>query len=93
MISRRRLLTGFVLAWAPLGAAAAQEYKAGKVAKIGYLTASSVGALDAFKQALGEHGYLEGRNIAVEIRSAEGRVERLSPLATELAHLMSMCSW
>ena len=37
MISRRRLLTGFVLAWAPLGAAVAQEYKAGKVYRVGYL--------------------------------------------------------
>jgi hypothetical protein len=37
VISRRRLLTGFVLAWAPLGAAAAQEYKAGKVHRLGLL--------------------------------------------------------
>jgi putative tryptophan/tyrosine transport system substrate-binding protein len=66
---------------------AAEAQPAGKVAKIGYLTGSSVGALDAFKQVLGEHGYIEGRNIAIEIRSAEGIVERLSTLAAELAHL------
>jgi putative tryptophan/tyrosine transport system substrate-binding protein len=66
---------------------AAHAQQAGKVAKIGYLTGSSVGPLDAFNQALGEHGYIEGRHFAIESRSAEGRVERLSPLASELAHL------
>jgi putative ABC transport system substrate-binding protein len=76
-------LTGGLVA-APLAVGA---QPAGKVAKIGYLTGSSVGPLDAFRQALGEHGYIEGQNIAIEIRSAEGRVERLSTLATELAHL------
>ena len=85
-MDRRRFigsLTGGLLA-APL---AAEAQPAGKVAKIGYLTGSSVGALDAFKLALGERGYTEGRSFAIEIRSAEGRVERLSALATELAHL------
>jgi len=38
-----------------------------------------VGALDAFKLVLGEHGYIEGRNIVIEIRSAEGRVRIGSP--------------
>ena len=76
-------LAGGLLA-APL---AAEGQQAAKVAKIAYLTGSSVGPLDAFKLVLGEHGYIEGRNIAIEIRSAEGRVEQLSTLATELAHL------
>jgi ABC-type uncharacterized transport system substrate-binding protein len=86
VIDRRTFLagTGAVLLAAPL---AAEGQQVGKVAKIGYLTASPVGDLDAFKQALVEHGYIEGRNLAIESRSAEGRVERLSPLATELAHL------
>jgi putative ABC transport system substrate-binding protein len=86
MLNRRAFLgtVSVSLLAAPL---AGEAQQAGKVAKIGYLTGSSVGPLDAFKQALGEHGYIEGRNFAIEIRSAEGRVERLSPLATELAHL------
>jgi putative ABC transport system substrate-binding protein len=86
MINRRVFISGITggLLAAPL---AAEAQPAGKVAKIGYLTGSSVGPLDAFKQALGEHGYIEGRNLAIEIRSAEGRVERLSLLAIELAHL------
>jgi putative tryptophan/tyrosine transport system substrate-binding protein len=43
--------------------------------------------LDAFWQGLRDHGYVEGRNILVEYRWAEGKVERLPGLATELAHL------
>jgi ABC-type uncharacterized transport system substrate-binding protein len=86
VIDRRGFLvaTAGALLTAPLAAAA---QPAGKVAKIGYLTGSSVGPLDAFRQALGEHGYIAGQNIAIEIRSAEGIVERLSTLAAELAHL------
>ena len=83
-MDRRAFLAG---AAALLAASRAAEAQQAKVAKIGYLTGSSVGPLDAFKQALGEHGYMEGRNLAIESRSAEGRVERLSPLAAELAHL------
>ena len=85
-MDRRRFLLSS-LAGAIAAPLAAKAQPAGKVAKIGYLTGSSVGALDAFKQGLGEHGYIEGRNIAIEIRSAEGIVERLSTLAAELAHL------
>jgi putative ABC transport system substrate-binding protein len=86
VVDRRRFLSALTgsLLTAPL---AAEAQQAAKVYKIGYLTGSSVGPLDAFKQALGEHGYIEGRNLAIESRSAEGRVEQLSTLATELAHL------
>ena len=41
----------------------------------------------AFSQGLREHGYVEGKNIVVEWRSAEGRPERASKLAEELVHL------
>jgi ABC-type nitrate/sulfonate/bicarbonate transport system substrate-binding protein len=85
MDRRRFLLTSLAGALAAPLAAVAQT--PGKVAKIGYLTGSSLGPLDAFKRALSEHGYIEGRNLAIESRSAEGRVERLSALATELARL------
>jgi hypothetical protein len=60
----------FAVLAAPL---AAETQQAGKVYRIGYLTGSSVGpSLDAFKQTLREHGYIEGRNLAIERRSAEG---------------------
>jgi putative tryptophan/tyrosine transport system substrate-binding protein len=74
-----------------LGAPLAIEAQtAGKVAKIGYLTGSSLGPWVPSMHSSGgwvSTGYIEGRNLAIESRSAEGRVERLSPLATELAHL------
>ena len=90
MISRRRLLTGFVLAWAPLGAAAAQEYKAGKIHRIGFLSPSSSAdpsILDAFREGLREVGYAEGHNITIASRWAEGKYDRLPGLAAQLVGL------
>ena len=42
---------------------------------------------DSFKQGLREHGYVEGQNIILERRHAEGKVERLSELAAELVRV------
>src|SRR5215813_5978915 len=59
-----------------------------KVPRIGFLSgaaASAVaGRLDAFRQGLTELGYVEGKNIAVEYRYADGKAERLPELAAEL---------
>jgi putative ABC transport system substrate-binding protein len=64
---------------------------AGKVYRIGYLNphspATSPGLIDAFRQGLREHGYIEGQNITIEYRWAEERIERLPDLATELVRL------
>ena len=43
--------------------------------------------IKAFQQGLAEIGYFEGKNIAVEYRSAEGRLDRLPALAAELVAL------
>ena len=55
---------------------------------IGYLGAGSPGAfasrLSAFREGLGETGYVEGRNVAMEFRWAEGHHERLPALAADL---------
>ncbi len=94
VISRRRFLTGVAIALAPIGAAAAaQEYKAqqaAKIARIGYLTPDLAAAPhnhEAFRQGLRDLGYVEGRNVMIEYRDAEGKFERLHALAAELVAL------
>jgi ABC-type uncharacterized transport system substrate-binding protein len=79
------IVTGGVLA-APL---AAQALQTGKIARIGYLTISQASApvTEAFRQGLRDLGYVEGRNVVIEYRSAEGKAERLPNLAAELAAL------
>lgn len=62
-----------------------------KVPRIGYLTAVALTAyttrIEAFRQGLREHGYVEGKNIFVEWRSSEGMGERTAALEAELVHL------
>jgi putative ABC transport system substrate-binding protein len=62
-----------------------------KVLRIGFLNASSVSSVatrvEAFLQGLRELGYVEGKNIVVEYRHAEGKQDRLSELAHELVSL------
>ena len=65
--------------------AAAQQPER-KVPRIGYLDFRS-SDLKPFRQGLHELGYEEGRNIAIEYRSAEEDLGRLAPLAAELVHL------
>jgi putative ABC transport system substrate-binding protein len=69
---------------------AADAQEGPKVPRIGYL-ALDLGAFlhvrEAFLQGLRDLGYVEGRNIAIEYRSADGKPERLLALATELVAL------
>jgi ABC-type uncharacterized transport system substrate-binding protein len=60
-----------------------------RLARIGYLYAATPGGvfdarLEAFKDALRELGYVEGKNYQLEIRSGAGRLERMPALAAEL---------
>jgi putative ABC transport system substrate-binding protein len=65
-----------------------QAQQAKKVPRIGILTPTGrANFFEAFRQGLRELGYIEGQNIAVEIRSAEGKRDRLSTLASELINL------
>src|SRR5438105_9242769 len=69
---------------------AAEAQLTAKVARIGYLSsslASSPRLRDAFLQGLRDLGYVEGRNVVIEYRDAEGKVERVPALAAELVAL------
>jgi len=62
-----------------------------KVPQLGYLTGSSLSAnparTDAFRRGLRELGYVDGKNVVIEWRSAEGKGNRLPTLAAELVGL------
>src|SRR5437667_5347878 len=62
-----------------------------KVPRIGFLAAVSLSAnsvrFEAFRQGLRELGYVEGKNIVIEWRYADGKLDRLPALAAELVRL------
>jgi ABC-type uncharacterized transport system substrate-binding protein len=82
-MDRRTFLagTGAVFLAAPLTAEAQQ---AGKVWRVGVLVVANPRVYDPFVAELRKLGYVEGQNLALEFRSAEGDVERLPALAVEL---------
>ena len=90
MVDRRTFIGGVASALlaAPLAAHAQQ---AGKVFRIGILetipAAQNAANLDALRKGLRELGYVEGRNLIIEYRSADGRAERFPELASELLRL------
>ena len=82
-----------VVAVSLLAAALGGAEQSAKIFKIGILASTSLehpqarATLDQFKRALAELGYVEGRNVVIELRSAEGKVERYPALAAELVRL------
>ena len=84
---RHFLLTAGALLAAPL---AAETQQAAKLIRIGILAgnrAASPHTIEAFRQGLRDLGYVEGRNVLIEFRDAEGKPERLPALAGELLAL------
>src|SRR5262245_58819458 len=82
------VLLSLALLAAPLTAEA--QPPGPKAARIGYLSsysASTGQAHEAFRQGLRDLGYVEGRNLTVEYRWADGNYERLPGLAKELVAL------
>jgi putative ABC transport system substrate-binding protein len=81
--------------WPTLGAmlfmfcASAEAQQPKKMARVGLLRVDSPPRkpVDEFRQALRDLGYVEGQNLALEIRWAESKLERLSELASELVAL------
>src|SRR5215475_4326770 len=87
----RRIGLGVVVVvsvlFAPL---AAEAQPTGRVYRLGYLSASGTlnnSYAEAFRQGLRDLGWVEGQNIVIEFRSAEGQFDRLHALATELVRL------
>lgn len=86
---RRRSVLGLIVAAACSRAARAQP----KIARIGYLVTGTTeptntsGFLDAFRQGMRDLGYVEGQSFMIDVRSAEGQVERFALLAEELVGL------
>ena len=90
MIARRALLIALGAgALAPFASFA--QPQPGKVARIGYLDVASASGyatrVDALRAGLHDLGYVEGRNIVIEFRWAEGNYDRLAGLAAELVKL------
>jgi putative tryptophan/tyrosine transport system substrate-binding protein len=86
MMDRRTFLCGLTLG-TPFAAYAQQ---AAKVARIGYLgldLANVPRLREAFLHGLRDLGYVEGHNVVIEYRDAEGKLERLPALAAELVAL------
>ena len=90
MIVRVALAATFALGLLA-GPSVADAQPAGKVQRIGYLlgTSSTVSPrpVEAFRQGLRGLGWVEGQNIVIEYRSAEGRYDRLPDLAADLVRL------
>ena len=85
---RRRILAGLLLSLAaPFGVEAQPP---GKVYRIGFLASGSATMpppVESFRKGLRELGWVEGQNIVIDYRFAEGRLDRLPDLAAELVRL------
>jgi putative ABC transport system substrate-binding protein len=90
MLNRRAFLRGSIagILAAPL---AVEAQQARKVWRIGYLSSNppETFRVHVFRQALHDLGWVEGRNLQVDYRSADGKFDRLPALAAELVRLKS----
>jgi len=84
-LNRRQALGGLALAALPIGAAA---QTGDKVYRVGFLTITSgpavVAVVDGLTSGLAKRGYVVGRNLVIDLRSAEAKPNRLTGLAKEV---------
>ena len=89
MMNRPRFVSGVAVGFVAMPFTIKAQ-QAGKVPRIGYLGGNradvSQPSLAAFRQGLREHGWIDGQNIVVEARLAEGRADQLPVVAAELIH-------
>src|SRR5437660_8850875 len=82
------LLPSVILPTVSLGAQ--QPTKVPRIGFLGALSPSSISArIEAFRQGLRELGYVEGKNLVIEYRWAEGKFDRVPALAAELVFRLS----
>lgn len=88
-MKRKSLFLLVVLAVATRGISADAQQQPTKVPRIGYLIGASFIPVrrEALRQGLHELGYVEGKTIVIEWRSAQGKLDRLPALAAELVRL------
>src|SRR5262249_30264480 len=87
---RRREFISLLSGAAGGGPVAADAQQAAKIARIGWLgqnLAPNPQGRAGFRQGLRDLGYVEGRNLVIEYRDAEGKFDRLPALAAELVAL------
>src|SRR5437762_6472744 len=88
-MNRRDTLVALLAFSAAQGMPSAQVQR--PVPRIGFLISETLsgqtGRVDALRAGLGDRGYVEGKNIAVEVRSADGEYDRLPELAAQLVKL------
>src|SRR4051794_18469193 len=86
---RREVLAGLGAAAAAGWPLANRAQSAARVYRIGVLDSvpaeRNAANLDALRQGLRDLGYIEGTNLAIDYRSADGRAERFAELASEMA--------
>ena len=87
-----RIITGVALSAVLLAlCVCAEAQQQSKVIRLGFLAATSASAeksrIEVFRQGMRELGYLEDKNIVIEWRFAEGKLDRLPALAAELVRL------
>jgi len=83
---RRQILgvLGAVFAASAIASVAGAQQPGSKIPRIGLLVPPGGRGVEGVRQGLRELGYIEGENIAIDIPSAEGRLDHLRELATEL---------
>jgi len=89
-VIERRAFLGTIAGGLLTAPIAAEAQQAGKVYRVGFLwdsPAAFLDAIEAFRQGLRDLGYVEGRNLTIEYRWAEGKPERMRQLAEELVGL------
>src|SRR5215471_10420294 len=90
----KRIIVVLLVSLALTSVRLAEAQPAKEVPRIGYLDPASPEAslrqIEAFRKGLAELGYVDGKNIVIEYRHADGKRNRLVTAATELSSAMLM---